>query len=526
MPVIPFNSGPFVLVSAEFIARDKVLASFNYPIDLGLAGYTLTVGGVVQTINSQTLGSTVYETVLHTTQQPYNTPAILSISTAVTSSGNPATPGSINFSTLLGTISPVVSAGVANPTSETALRSVIPSVFKGPAWDALIAAIATGDEYQTQNTIGLFDQAFLATATGKYLTQIGSSMGVARPPIGMPDELYRALVVAMNAEKLTINSILRILEIFFGPQATRVHITSSTVGPYIISDGEVVAFSFEGKPPIRVTFFDRDFGDLTAATAEEVAAVINREFAQSNSNAFVDVRTDGFFVVYSGTKGIKGKILVATDSTPFGAEFTQGYVVASQTYTYSSTVTVTQFQEILNITVPPTSPAIDRTMAAGGYLTSISPYLAPETFTVTSTPVATTSALNSGVRLGVTLATPLDWPMDSEFYVIIGLGFSYQVGPVKCIAGAGNTITFSAPQFIAKNVPVGASVNLVSTNTEAIVPAFYLTDSASGRREAELTLDRIVAVGNDYKVTIIYPSDRGLGNEGRGSQSDIVKVYQ
>jgi hypothetical protein len=46
------------------------------------------------------------------------------------------------------------------------------------------------------------------------------------------------------------------------------------------------------------------------------------------------------------------------------------------------------------------------------------------------------------------------------------------------------------------------------------VGSFYLTDSNSGRINAEGTVENISGGGLNVDITIAYPGDRGLGGEG------------
>ena len=58
----------------------------------------------------------------------------------------------------------------------------------------------------------------------------------------------------------------------------------------------------------------------------------------------------------------------------------------------------------------------------------------------------------------------------------------------------------------------------------------YLTASASGRGAAQTFIESILASGLDKNFNLLYPSDRGLGNEGYPTESneklsDNVRIW-
>ena len=99
-------------------------------------------------------------------------------------------------------------------------------------------------------------------------------------------------------------------------------------------------------------------------------------------------------------------------------------------------------------------------------------------------------------------------------------------GTVSAIVnGVRSTITLDPSNEFTYNHSIGADMTLLSA-VSAYNPAkdgtdypFYITGTAQGRIFAEEVIQQVTALGISLNVVIVYPSDRGLGNEG-GSDSE------
>ena len=92
------------------------------------------------------------------------------------------------------------------------------------------------------------------------------------------------------------------------------------------------------------------------------------------------------------------------------------------------------------------------------------------------------------------------------------------------VDGLRSTITLDPSNSFAYNHGIGADMTLISASS-AYTPAkdgtdypFYITGTAQGRIFAEEIIEQVSALGFNLNIVIVYPSDRGLGNEG-GSNS-------
>lgn len=209
-----------------------------------------------------------------------------------------------------------IAEGAKNQSAFEVLRKHFNKALKGPGWNALLEAIATGDEYLGELARSIFDQMFLKTASGHFLRVEGKNRGIEPPEgVGIGEDAYRELVAIVSNNKLTIDSVYRILEIFFGSSATRAYIESELSGPYALSDGDELIIELDGETTITVTFRESDFFAISEASAFEVASVITRALQLRGTNAFAEQYTDpatgnASVRIFSGRMGLRGSVRV------------------------------------------------------------------------------------------------------------------------------------------------------------------------------------------------------------------------
>ena len=120
---------------------------------------------------------------------------------------------------------------------------------------------------------------------------------------------------------------------------------------------------------------------------------------------------------------------------------------------------------------------------------------------------------------------------DEQGYLIIGYGTSHQEGPVPYIARPSSGTLLLNPSYRIKNIhPIGTDVSFLESNSPIVVGQdgsnypFYITDIVSGRLYAEELINTVVATGINVVITILYPSDEGLGLWGT-EDSDKLMVW-
>jgi hypothetical protein len=320
-----FTGSPLFLLSVTQVASNTVRVKFSQdPLASNAAGTNdaLNIANYLVTGPASVTVSSV--TAIATDPQSFNinlnvpliagvwTLTVINIQTAL---GNALTsPTSLTFTGSLFSQAAPLSGGAINDSAAAFIRRLISPNLSGPGWDAIIAAIATGDEYVRTLARNAYDQLFVSTAEGKYLDRLLSDDGLTRPVgIGISDDVYRNLGIKVNSHKLTLESFLEVLEVFYGADALRATIDSSNE-TYNIQEGDDLVVEVEGSS-ITIIFHQTDFAVLGRASAIEVASAITRGLRLGGVLAYaapiLDVLNNISFVrIYSGALGLRGALRV------------------------------------------------------------------------------------------------------------------------------------------------------------------------------------------------------------------------
>lgn len=208
-----------------------------------------------------------------------------------------------------------VNRGAATDTAADRLRRHLNPALKGKDWNAAIEAFATGDQKNIDNARRGFDQLFLSSASGTYLTERAGDEGVQRPAdLGMADSLFRQFAIRSKS-KLTEEAILEILEVFYGTEAVMGYVESTVAEPFLLEDGDDLTVLIDGISTVTTKFYADEFQDIGAARAVEVVAVLNRSFRTNEVAAYalpyLDPETGDTFVrIFSGSRGLSSSVQV------------------------------------------------------------------------------------------------------------------------------------------------------------------------------------------------------------------------
>ena len=224
---------------------------------------------------------------------------------------------------------PIVSpsAGAVSDTHQQILRKHLNPILKGKYWDAILAALAKGDQYVRETAALVANQLNLSTANGSYLERRADEVGVSKPVgVGIGDELFRQLAISLSSAKVTTQSLLDVLDVYFGDDALRATLTSDVAQPYAIVPGSGFSVLVDERDSVTVTFLASDFQDANNAKAQEVAAAINRAFALFKLKAFAlpVATTAGTQVrLYSGALGLASSLRVTGGQAQNSLQFSQ-----------------------------------------------------------------------------------------------------------------------------------------------------------------------------------------------------------
>ncbi len=213
-----------------------------------------------------------------------------------------------------------IQTGAENTDAAGTLRKHLNPALVGAAWDALIAAMAVGDQANIEAAQAAFDQLFTSSASGLYLERRAGDQGIQRPQnVGMPDDLFRQYAIRTSNNRLTEESLLEIMEVFYGPDSVRAHADTSLAEPYALSDQDDLTLVIDGNQTVLVVFTTDDFATPSAANAAEVAAAITRVLDLNGSEAYalpvIDPQTGSTQVrIFSGALGLGSSVQVTGGS--------------------------------------------------------------------------------------------------------------------------------------------------------------------------------------------------------------------
>jgi hypothetical protein len=204
-----------------------------------------------------------------------------------------------------------------NLTPEDTLRKNFNPAFRNKTkWKAIVTALSTGDKNNVENAIKANKQLYKSTASGFYLDRKCGDDGITRPSnIGLPDELFRLLGIRLTNTKLTLESILEVLEIFYGTDSVRAHAITSVPEPFSLIDGDELRMVIDEKEEFHVTFSQSSFRQINSASAIEVAFALNEFFKLNRSKAFAVSVYDPLvqknrLYIYSGSLGLVSSVRI------------------------------------------------------------------------------------------------------------------------------------------------------------------------------------------------------------------------
>lgn len=201
-----------------------------------------------------------------------------------------------------------------NLTKIDQLHNLMPAHYQStvnPNWNALITALGQSDQNVADLVAQLKQQFFIKTASGNYLGNLGSNSGVARPPgVGMVDSTYKKYIPILAYSPKQVRYIIdQLLTIFFVPESTTAFTESTQASPYAMQDGWSLEYTVDGVNDELIHFHTSDFANISAATATEIAAAINRQAKYSNAEDYYDhVAKADLVKIFSNSIGSRGSI--------------------------------------------------------------------------------------------------------------------------------------------------------------------------------------------------------------------------
>ncbi|MCC7443183.1 MAG: hypothetical protein IT285_16240 [Bdellovibrionales bacterium] len=151
-------------------------------------------------------------------------------------------------------------------------------------------------------------------------------------------------------------------------------------------------------------------------------------------------------------------------------------------------------------------------------------------FVLSSVGTVLSADLDSASGRVASVANASGFP-DAMGHLVLGYGTKRQEGPVPYLSRPGSSALILSPAYTLRNRhPAGTDVALVASRAPVSIDKagrdypLYVTDVVSGRAYAEDLINEVAATGIRVLVTVLYPSDEGLGKWGT-EHSDVERVF-
>lgn len=231
-----------------------------------------------------------------------------------------------------------------NLSSYQTLRNILVPSFKGPNWDSVLNAIATGNAFIQNLAVNVVQNFYIKTASGYWLDVLLNSNNFSRPDlIGISDSSYKQLWIKAYNHPNTVQGILNALAVGYLPIYTNASLISTQPETYNFSSTQTLMFNVDGNP-CTIVIPPSAFQTASKAQAQEVAMYISEQCATNGYNAYADVYLNPLtnlneVILYTNTLGTQGSVQVVGGSAQNILQF-PNVVTNTQTTNTQYTITV------------------------------------------------------------------------------------------------------------------------------------------------------------------------------------------
>lgn len=159
------------------------------------------------------------------------------------------------------------------------------------------------------------------------------------------------------------------------------------------------------------------------------------------------------------------------------------------------------------------------------YLVNLNDYIITNVSTSTLTPITS----NNNYSILTVNSTNGFVTTGGYLYFNIGYNNEEQLVPYRAVLNTKDILLDSSYKFVNSH-PVGSDLILIKTKGKYLPPGddsdkgSFLTDLAIARNSCVSVINRIKGAGLGFEIEVKYPSDIGLGNQGK-TNSDILWIY-
>lgn len=213
-----------------------------------------------------------------------------------------------------------------NQTKADRIFDLLPKYFNARAdenWSSLISAIGSEDERLARLAEEVRKQFFIKTASRPYLDRLAANSNLQRPRfVGMSDGDFRRFVPILSYQPKQVKRIIdEMLDLFFLKEATTAFLSTELHEPFALKDTWTLEITVDSLHQEYIVFRASDFTDITAATADEVAAAYNRQAKYSYAISYYDSTTKNTYIrIFSNTIGAQGSMAITGGLANIGLE--------------------------------------------------------------------------------------------------------------------------------------------------------------------------------------------------------------
>ena len=201
-----------------------------------------------------------------------------------------------------------------NKKSSDKIHDALNPYFKSkhnPNWKALIEAVGESDDKVFDLVQEVRKQFFISSSERPYIDRLAANLKISRPKIiGMDDPVFRKYIPILSYKPKQVKQIFsELLDVFYFREATSAFTVSTAFEPFPLKNDYEISLLVDGDKVEEIHFRVSDFTDITNATADEIAATINRNSTYSFATVFDDrVAKKKFVRIFSKTLGSTSSI--------------------------------------------------------------------------------------------------------------------------------------------------------------------------------------------------------------------------
>lgn len=203
-----------------------------------------------------------------------------------------------------------------NQTKADRIFDLLPKYFNARAdenWNSLVSAIGAEDERLAQLAEEVRKQFFIKTSSRPHLDRLAANNNLQRPRfVGMNDSDFRKFVPILSYQPKQVKRIIdEMLDLFFLKDATTAFLSTELYEPFILKDTWTLEITVDALNQEYIVFRTSDFTDISAATADEVAAAYNRQAKYSYAITYYDSATKNTYIrIFTNTIGAQGSMAI------------------------------------------------------------------------------------------------------------------------------------------------------------------------------------------------------------------------